>query len=303
MKQDNLFKDKKDLFKKFPYKLKNGNIVSITLSDLLTNNLDILRKEIPDLKVSEKLSEANPLKNIMTTLEKGIQVNENYYKFLSLIILIYIWALQIALFLGQAPQAMLMLFTTLWGSYAIVRLNVRPYITLMTFNNLLQSKDSPLLLSSIFYVLFGGAALSLIFNGNFCPNILTWTAIGNYMIFQNLQEMSYLGFLIIVSLLVSLLMGMYNIYSNYEYYKFTLLLKMNDHGLKICAFLIFFSISYFFPVISNAFLCKEKASAFMYVIILISGYLMFYMVSSKFFVFLYVVIKFISTKILGKNTD
>lgn len=106
--------------KKYSFTLKNGVVVELTKQDVIDNNLYKLTDKIPEIHLSDKLTDSNPLKKLLHMFESGVQNKFLYYKILSVIFFCCLWAIQISAFIQHSLYQLSMLLITLWSSSIII---------------------------------------------------------------------------------------------------------------------------------------------------------------------------------------
>ena len=210
---------------RYELKLANNKAVQITLNDVLRNNLSLVTDTISDLKIADCLADKNPMKNFISVIESGRLNHRPFYRIYSVLFLFYIWSLQVYTFFYYPALATSVLLINFWGTYSILRFQIRPYFEINTLFNILFKKDMPVFLSSISYVIIGVLYVYLFYDKiNFCSSIF-WKDIGSLLFFQNVNEFSNLLILFILSLGVAVLTSFYNIFAIYERFRISLLLK------------------------------------------------------------------------------
>lgn len=138
--------NKKDVVKEdkvFPLTLKNGIVVELTTQDIIENNISKLESVVPELKFVNRVSDRNPLKKVITVLETGIQSQYKYYKYLSFFILCHIWLIQVIALINDTSAKYSMLLISFWATYAILRLQVKPYFNYNILLSFVKKVDVP----------------------------------------------------------------------------------------------------------------------------------------------------------------
>lgn len=283
--------------KEYPIKLKNGNIIYLSEQDLISNNINKLEDEIPDLKIENTISDNNPLKKVIKTIESGLQIKKTYYLGVSLILLCYIWGIQIFAYFNNLKIKNLLLFVSLWGTYSILRLHIKPHFQVNTLQNLLFKKDLSFFTSSISYSLIGlSVAYSIIVKEEICQTV-SWKNIGERLLLINLHEITYIEFLFIAGLCVALLIGLYNIFAYYERFRMISLLNIDSVGIRILSCFLFITIILFLPFVMNEVLCGMKGIILVFSLISILPYSLLGILFSKTFVLAFLLLRHMALKI------
>lgn len=283
--------------KEYPIKLKNGNIIYLSEQDIISNNINKLEDEIPDLKIENTLSDYNPLKKIITAIERGIQIKKTYYLVLSLIFLCYIWGIQIFAYFNDLKIKNLLLFISLWGTYSIIRLNIKPHFQINTLQNLLFKKDFSFFTSSLSYSLIGlSVAYSILVKEEICQTV-SWKNIGERLLLINLHEITYIEFLFIAGLCIALLIGLYNIFAYYERFRMISLLNIDSIGIRFFNCFLGVILILFLPFVTTEVLCGMKGVILVFSIISILPYSLLGILFSKIFVLAYLLLRHRALKI------
>ena len=250
--------------KKYTFTLKNGAPVELTRQDVIDNNLYKLTVKIPDIHLSDKLPDSNPLKKLLHMFESGVQNKFLYYKILSAIFFCYLWAIQISAFIQHSPHQIPMLFITLWGIYAIIRLNINPRFEINKLKSLFIKSDSSIFVSSITYSLFVISFVYALLNKDSLCEKINWKNIGDAII---LKHYSYITYLFVVSIIVSLLIGVYDAYGFYEQHIFALEMRKTTISRIVFNSLIYLILMYFFPSIVSDLSCGMNGAILLFIAI------------------------------------
>jgi len=280
--------------KKFSFTLKNGAVVELTKQDVIDNNLYKITDKIPDLQIADKLSDKNPFKKILQTFESGVQNKFLYYKALSIIFFCYLWIIQISAFIQDNYNALPMLFLTLWGTYAIIRLNIKPLFKTNTLRTLIKKSDYPIFTSSITYLL-----LIITVSYSFLKKDTLCTAIDwqNVIDMIMLNKFSYFPYLLLASFLISILVAMYNIQEFYERQFLLIEMKIRSISTILFSFLLYVSLEVYFPAISSDLLCANKGIILLFIALSLLAFMLTCFLFLQIFCFVYIFIKKISLHI------
>ncbi len=264
--------------------LKNGATVELTKQDIIDNNISKLENAIPDLKISNNLSDNSFLNKVLSVLETGIQCQHKYYKYLCLFILCHVWLIQIIALINEVHARYSMLLISFWMTYAILRFQFKPYFRYNILLSLVKKIDVPFFLSSItFSLIILSMAYELLTPNRQCLAFY-WSDIGKLMLFYGLSTITYYKFLIICCLYIALLMSVYDIYTVFEKYRLELLFGVETIGVKIFKFVCIIGLLYFLPNILSDKLCDIKDGGFIWGIIPILLNYVFYAFFANVFV-------------------
>lgn len=279
-------KDKSD--KKYIITLKNGASIELTKQDIIDNNLYKLTDKIPDLKIADKLSEDNLFKKILETFESGVQNKFLYYKILSLAFFCYLWAIQISALIQHDKNTISMLFITVWGTFAIIRLNTKPLFKTLTLRTLIKKSDYSFFTSSITYFLIALSILFSFLNKDKLCTILTWENVAEVI---TLNTFSYLPYLLITSFFISILIAIYNIQEFYERYVLMSELKKSSISIILFGLSIYLVFAIYFPLIVSDLLCSNKGVILFFIALSILAFGLTCSVLLQIFCLFYIFVK------------
>jgi hypothetical protein len=286
--------NKKDVVKEdkvFPLTLKNGIVVELTTQDIIENNISKLESVVPELKFVNRVSDRNPLKKVITVLETGIQSQYKYYKYLSFFILCHIWLIQVIALINDTSAKYSMLLISFWATYAILRLQVKPYFNYNILLSFVKKVDVPFFLSSItIFLIVLSISYELLLSNGQCLTFY-WNDIGKLMLFYNEDTMVYYKFLIVCCMYIAILQALYDVYSIFEKYQLDILLGVETIGVKIFKFFCMASLLYFLPYLLSDKLCNIKDGMFLWIVIPILVNYVFYVFFTNIFIGILFLIK------------
>ncbi|MBS4773933.1 MAG: hypothetical protein KHX55_06640 [Proteobacteria bacterium] len=262
--------------------VRNKGKKSAIIAPVENNNFDIL-------KITGQLSYENPLRKFTCALENG-RLNRLFcYQFLSCLFLIYIWLL---FFCSTWNVAKLLI--ALWGTYTLIRLQIKPYFEVDVVSHLNRKKDLSIYLSSISYLLVGICfALSFFEIIVFCRP-LSWKSIGQAALLLEPTSLFTLEFLFIVSIGVGFFVSLYNIWTTYQLYQLTLLLRKETLDLKLFRFVLMSFGIFYLPWVVNKLYCNSHEALILFPLFSILPYCFFSELLSGIWVTIYLMLRKIS---------